>query len=70
MDQIAFDPAVTFRNRIDQSIATYVDAFTRRDAEALNALWYPVETVFFVAQRLSPPGAKVALQEVTGSGSL
>lgn len=36
------DPAMTFRDEIDQFFARYVDAFARRDADALSALWEPV----------------------------
>ena len=42
MEQIAADPAVAFRHEIDRFFSTYVDAFARRDAEALSVLWDPV----------------------------
>lgn len=32
-------PVLTFRDEIDQFFADYVDAFARRDADALSALW-------------------------------
>lgn len=39
MDQITSYPVMTFRDEIDQFFADYIDAFTRRDADALSALW-------------------------------
>lgn len=44
MDHIEVSPssATPFRDQIDQFFARYIDAFARRDAEALSEMWEPV----------------------------
>lgn len=42
MEQTPSGPVTTFRDQIDQFFARYIDAFARRDAEALSEMWDPV----------------------------
>lgn len=42
MEHIPSGPVATFRDQIDQFFVRYIDAFARRDAEALSEMWDPV----------------------------